>query len=313
MRSDFVAQLIIEMEANPDIIFLTGDLGFHALEPLKEKFGSRFINVGIAEANMVGVAAGLALAGKKVITYSIASFMTMRCYEQIRTDVAYHNLDVKFIGVGGGYSYGDQGVTHHTIEDIAIMRALPNVKVVCPGYSWETTEATKALLRDTGPVYLRLGKKIPPTFAVPTGPFELGKGFILRTGTENDTKKADGLLVCAGNVVHTAIEAADILSAQGISLCVISMPSIKPLDTALLIESTTNVRGVFTLEENSVIGGLGSAVAETLLASDAPKTKFHAFGLPDKFIKTVGSREFLSASIGIDAASIARTIAEILK
>ncbi len=134
MRNDFVKQLHKEMEKNPDIIFITGDLGFNALEPLQKAFPDRFINAGIAEANMIGVASGLALTGKKVIVYSIASFATMRCYEQIRTDVCYHNLDVKIVGTGGGFNYATHGVTHHTIEDTAIMNVLPNMTVLHPTY-----------------------------------------------------------------------------------------------------------------------------------------------------------------------------------
>ena len=132
------------MEQNPNIVFLTADLGFNALEGIKDKFPERFINVGIAEQHLIGMAAGLALEGKKVIAYSIASFSSMRPYEQIRTDVCYHNLDVKIIGAGGGVNYASHGITHHTLEDLAIMSVLPNMKILSPAYSWEATEATKA-------------------------------------------------------------------------------------------------------------------------------------------------------------------------
>src|SRR3990167_8527425 len=158
MRRDFVTQVLIEMERDPSIVFLTGDLGFNALEKIKERFPDRFLNVGIAEQHMVGMASGLALEGKKVIVYSIASFATMRPYEQIRDDVCYHNLDVKIVGTGGGYNYATHGTTHHTIEDFAIMRVLPHMRVLAPAYSWEAREATKTMMRAKGPFYMRLGK-----------------------------------------------------------------------------------------------------------------------------------------------------------
>lgn len=290
------------MEQDQDIILLTGDLGFRAFEPVQAKFPERFINVGIAEANMIGVAAGLALTGKKPIAYSIASFATMRCYEQIRTDVCYHDLNVKIVGVGGGYNYAHQGVTHHTVEDLAIMRVLPSMSVICPSNSWEAREATKAICHEQGPTYLRLGKSPGVDYNRPDWSFAIGKGFIIKDGT-------DILLICTGNTLTQVLEAAQKTEAAlGKSVCVISMPSVKPLDTTLLLEKAVQARGIFTIEEHSTIGGLGSAVGDALIASSLPKKIFFPFGFPDRFIKDVGSREYLLSCAGLDADSINRQI-----
>ena len=307
MRRDFVRQILVEMEANPNIIFLTADLGFNALEEIKKRFPARFINAGIAEQHMVGMAAGLALTGKKVITYSIASFATMRPYEQIRTDVCYHNLDVKIIGTGGGVNYPTHGVTHHTFEDVAIMNVLPNMKVLSPATSWEAEEGTKALVRDNGPVYMRLGKSPGINFHKPNTKFIFGRGYVIREGS-------DILLVSTGNIADIVITAAELIEQQlKKTVGVLSMPSIKPFDESLLLAYTERAEGIFTIEEHSVIGGLGSIVAATLWKHGVPKRKFHTFGFPDVFQKEVGDREYLLALIGIESKSLAREITKRMK
>lgn len=302
MRNDFVKQILVEMERDPKIILLTGDLGFRAFEPVQAKFPERFVNVGIAEANMIGVACGLALDGWKPFAYSIASFATMRCYEQIRTDVCYHGLDVKIVGVGGGFNYAHQGVTHHTVEDVAIMRVLPGMKVVCPSYGWEAREATSLLSRTPGPAYLKLGKSPATSYEKPDFRFEIGKGYVIREGQ-------DIVLMCTGNVLDVTMDAAERTAAHtGGSVCVISMPSVKPLDRELVLERAKTSRAIFTVEEHSAIGGLGSAVAEILVESDIPKKIFHAFGIPDRFIKSVGGRDYLLREAGLDAAHISEGV-----
>jgi transketolase len=307
MRRDFVKQMLIEMEQNPNIIFLTGDLGFNALEPIKEKFPDRFVNVGIAEQHMVGMAAGLALEGKKVIVYSIASFSSLRPYEQIRTDVCYHDLDVKIIGVGGGVNYATHGITHHTIEDIAIMNVLPNMKVFAPGYSWEATEVTKALMNTPGPAYVRLGLSPGVDYSKPHFKFVQGKGYVVREGK-------DILLISTGNILNIVIEKAQLLEkALGKSVCVISMPSLKPLDEELILKHAKDAEGIFTIEEHSVIGGLGSLVGVLLWKHGIPKKKFHSFGFPDQFVKDVGDRNYLLGVVGIEANALAKKVVEIMK
>ena len=307
MRRDFIAQVQIEMEQNKDIMFLTGDLGFNALEPIKEKFPKRFINVGIAESHMVGMAAGLALEGKKVIAYSIASFATMRPYEQIRTGVCYDNLDVKIVGTGGGFNYPSHGVTHHTVEDIAIMNVLPNMTVYSPAYSWEAREAAKAMLNSSGPAYIRLGKSPETDYSKPSFRFQSGKGHVIKNG-------ADIVLISTGNVLDVAMQTAFLLEEKsGLSVCVISMPSIKPFDKKLLLNKAKTAKAIFTIEEHSTIGGLGSIVSNILLHEGVAPVKFHAFGFPDTFATLVGDRDYLLRSVGIAPDLIAKKIAGIMK
>ncbi len=301
MRNDFVRQMLVEMKRNPSLYFLTADLGFNALEPIEKAFPKRFINVGISEQHMIGMAAGLALEGKKVVAYSIASFATMRPFEMIRDDVCYHDLDVTIVGVGGGFNYGAAGVTHHTIEDVAIMRALPRMRVVVPGYSWEAREATKVVMRSKGPFYLRLGKSPGAAYEKKDFSFALGKGYVVREGR-------DIVLISTGNVLDLACQTAALLERRGNTVCVISMPSVKPLDRALIRKVQKNAKGVFTIEEHSTIGGLGTAVKEVLWDSES-KVKFHAFGFPaDSFVRDVGGRDYLLEKVGLSAHAIAKKI-----
>lgn len=292
------------MERDPSIIFLTGDLGFNALEEIQERFPDRFLNVGIAEQHMVGLAAGLALEGKKVICYSIASFVTMRPYEQIRDDVCYHNLDVKIVGTGGGYNYANHGVTHHTVEDVAIMNVLPHMQVLCPGHSWEAREATRAMLRHKGPAYIRLGKS--PGISYEKGKqfsFALGKGFVVREGK-------DLILVSTGNVLDVALATAELVEKKsGLSVCVLSMPSLKPFDGKLLLKHVRKAKGIYTIEEHSTTGGLGAIVSSVLFAHGVEGKKFRAFGFPpESFTKDVGNRDYLLNQVGLEPKKLTRNI-----
>ncbi len=303
MRNDFVKQTLAEMKRDPSIYFLTADLGFKALEPIETAFPKRFLNVGISEQHMIGMAAGLALEGKKVIAYSIASFATMRPFEQIRDDLCYDDLDVRVIGIGGGYNYASHGVTHHTIEDFAIMRALPGMKVLAPGYSWEAREATRAIMQTRGLYYMRLGKNPGVAFEKPSFTFKVGKGFVIRDGR-------DVVLVSTGNVLDVAVKTAGLLQAKTRnSVAVISMPSVKPLDRALIKRYTTAAKGFFTIEEHSTTGGLGSAVGEVLWEADFPRARFRSFGLPpEKFIKAVGNRDHMLKLAGLEPRALSRSI-----
>lgn len=303
MRRDFVKQVVEEMGRDPNIFFLTGDLGFNALEPIQSRFPDRFLNVGIMEQHMVGMASGLALEGKKVIAYSIAPFAVMRPYEQIRDDVCYHNLDVKIIGAGGGYNYASHGVTHHTIEDVAITRVLPHMAVLSPGYSWEAKEATHAALLHNGPVYMRLGKSPGIAYEKPSFRFALGRGYVVRKGEAI-------VIVSTGNVLDLVQKTADLLEeALHTPVCVLSMPSLKPFDEKLLLRHARTARGVFTIEEHSTIGGLGSIVSEILFNNGLRELAFGSFGLPaDSFLKAVGDRDYLLKKVGLDPVILSRKI-----
>jgi len=306
MRNDFVKQMKIEMVRDKSIFFLTGDLGFNALEPLAEKFPKRFYNVGVAEQNLVGLAAGLALNGHKVVIYSIASFVTMRCYEQTRTDICYHNLDVKIIGTGGGFNYSDNGITHHTIEDLSIMRVLPNMKVFCPSYSWEAIESTKAMMRDKGPAYLRLGKSPGINYNKPSWSFKIGRGYAIKPGR-------DITLFLTGNISDAAFGAAKIIEKETKkSVEIISLPTVKPLDERFILNKLSKAKGVFTIEEHNIVGGLGTAIA-TIMAKSKYNIPFKIFGIPDRFIKEVGTREYLCELAGLSPISIAAEIKKVLK
>jgi len=306
MRNDFVKQVKKEMEKNEDIFFLTADLGFNALEQIRDTFPDRFINVGIAEANMIGVASGLALTGKTVIAYSIASFLSMRAFEQIRVDACYHNLNVKLFGAGGGFNYAPHGVTHHTIEDLAIMRALPNMKIFNPAYSWEATEVTHATLTCDGPTYTRLGKAPATDFSKTGWKFEIGRAYEVKNGKNI-------VILSTGNILDVAMRTAKILEKSlRKTVSVLSIPSVKPLDNKLILEKAKSAEALFTMEEHSIHGGLGGAVAELLSQANATPETFKIFGFPDRFVKDVGNRDYLLNKVNLSSDTLAETIKKLI-
>jgi transketolase len=307
MRTAFIETLVAEAANDPSLFLLNGDLGYSVLEAFAEKFPERYINVGVAEQNMIGVAAGLAMAGKNVFVYSIANFATLRCIEQIRNDVCYHNANVTVVGVGGGLSYGTQGYTHHAVEDIAVTRALPNIAVLCPGDPAETHWATRALARRKGPGYLRLGKAgEPKVHAVPVEGLEIGKALRLKDGSAVT-------LISTGNMLETAMQAARLLEKDGISAGVISMPSVKPLDAEFLRAEAAKTRLIGVLEEHVRHGGLAEAVALHLTETPRPITRMLSFCVNDTIASgLVGSQQQLRKLMEIDAASVARRVAQAL-
>src|SRR5205809_1946830 len=209
MRDSFTARLEQLAAADPRIFLITGDLGFGVLDSFEKKFPRQFLNAGVAEQNLTGVATGLALEGRIVFTYSIANFPTLRCLEQVRNDVCYHEANVKIVSIGGGFSYGALGISHHATEDLAIFRALPNMAVVAPCDLWEVKEATRALVETTGPALLRIDKSAAASIVRPGERFQLGRARQLRDG-------ADITLVAAGGIMEEALTAADLLAARGI-------------------------------------------------------------------------------------------------
>lgn len=257
MRTAFIETLCELAEQDERIWLLTGDLGYSVLERFAARFPDRFVNVGVAEQNMTGVAAGLALYGKIVFTYSIANFPTMRCLEQIRNDVCYHNLNVKIVAVGGGLAYGSAGYTHHAVEDLAVMRAMPNMTVLAPGDPVETRLATRAIVDWPGPCYLRLGKAGEPVVHRGEPAFTIGRAIPVHNGREVT-------VITTGGVLHAAVQAAEMLRAEGIHTGVLSIPTVKPLDEAAIRAVAQTSRALVVVEEHSMIGGLGAAVAEVL-------------------------------------------------
>ena len=305
MRTAFLQTLLDLAGEDERINLVVGELGFGVVEPFAERFPKRFLNAGVAEQNMTGVASGMALSGKVVFTYSIANFPTLRCLEQIRNDVCYHKASVKIVAVGGGFAYGSLGMTHHATEDLAIMRALPEMVVVAPGDPAEAAEATRAVASHPGPCYLRLGRAGEPTVHQAGIEFQLGKAITVRNGS-------DLTLISTGGLLEIALDVAERLMEDGIQTRVLSMHTIKPLDTEAVLAAARETQAIVTLEEHSVIGGLGGAVAEVLAESGELRVPFKRLGLPSEFCSTVGSQEYLRAAYGLSGDGILKSLKTLL-
>ncbi len=300
MREAFIRTLSAIAESRPDLMLITGDLGFGVLNDWISRFPRQFLNAGIAEQNMTGLAAGMALEGRTVFTYSLGGFPTVRCLEQIRNDVCYHHANVKIVTVGGGMSYGPVGFSHHATEDLAIMRSLPNMVVLAPGDVWETEEATRALIRMPGPAYLRLDKSAAAPTSIPGERFHVGRIRMIRQGW-------DVTLAATGGILGEALFAADLLAARGVTCRVLSVHTVKPLDGEALKSAARETGGIVTIEEHALDGGMGGAVAETLLDAGAAPGFFLRFGLRT-FSSIVGSQSYLRKVYGLDAGAIASAV-----
>jgi len=306
MRNTFVRTLTEIGKKDKNVILLTGDLGFNALEPFSDACPLQYLNVGIAEQNMVGVAAGLAMSGKRVFCYSIIPFVTFRCCEHVRDDLAYHNLPVTMVGVGSGYAYGILGSTHHSLEDVAVLRSFPNMTVICPGDPLEVEAAMNALANYNGPCYLRLGKAGEPNIHKgKLEDFEIGKSITIRDGS-------DVTIVATGSMLQTAAEAADLLEKEGTSVRLVSMHTLKPLDEEVIGKASKETGLIVTLEEHSHIGGLSSAVAQVLSkeSSHAPHLTIAA---PDVFANDVGSQKYFREKDGLTPEGVLEKILTTLK
>ena len=305
MKTTFFETLVSLAEHDPAITLVVGDLGFNAVEPFATRFPDRFLNVGVAEQNLAGIAAGLALSGRTVFTYSIANFPTLRPLEQIRNDICYHGANVKTVAVGGGYAYGALGSTHHATEDLAVMRVLPKMVVVAPGDLVETRAATRAVAAHEGPCYVRLGRAGERSVHPPEIEFELGRAIRVRDGD-------DLTLVSTGAMLSVAMTVAETLADQGVTTRVLSMHTIKPIDTEAVRTAARETPVVVTLEEHSVIGGLGGAVAEVIAESEDATARFKRLGLPPDFCTEVGSQSYLLERCGLSTAGILKTIRPLL-
>jgi len=301
MRKVFFQTLQEIVKKDSSIFLLTGDLGVKFFYDLRNIDPKRFINVGVAEANMIDIAAGLAMSGKNVYCYSIIPFLVMRTFEQIRIDLCYNNLNVKLLGAGGGLVYGVEGITHHAIEDIAIMRSLPNMTVVAPGDAREAEALAKASVYHQGPLYIRFGRDSDPVIHGKEFEFEIGKGIIVKEG-KNICLIATGTMLCLAKI------ASDILEKQGLNVTLISLHTIKPIDTELIKNCAKNYKAIFTLEEHNIIGGLGSAVAEVISEIKYGKL-FKRIGIPDKYsFPNIGGPDYLREKFGLTPEIIAQTI-----
>jgi transketolase len=308
VRTAFIEELTRLARLDERITLVVGDLGFGVVMKFAEEMPRQFVNAGVAEQHMTGLAAGLAMSGRIAFTYSIANFPVLRCLEQIRNDVCYHKTNVKIVAVGGGMAYGSLGMTHHATEDLAVMRAMPNMVVVAPNDPVEARLATRAVIEHDGPCYLRLGRQgEPPVYATEPA-WSLGRALTVREG-------GDATLVVGGGLLANALAAAAILARDSAIECrVISLHTLKPFDHDAIVTAARETGAIFTVEEHSIIGGVGSAVAESILESDVRPRLFRRIGLPgETFSSTVGDQEYLRRIFGLDDAGIARTVAEMLR
>ncbi|MBF0613208.1 MAG: transketolase [Magnetococcales bacterium] len=306
MRDAFVKRLTLLAAANPRVFLMTGDLGFGVLTDFAEKFPSQFLNVGVAEQNMIGVATGLALEGRIVFAYSIGNFSTLRCLEQIRNDACYHDANVKVVCVGGGFSYGALGMSHHATEDIGILRVLPGITVSVPGDVWEAAEATASLAATPGVGYLRLDKSHASGIDNSQETFQLGKIRTVRQGR-------DITLACCGGILGVVMAAAQELEKDGITCRVLSVHTIKPMDQETICQAAVETGGIVTVEEHTVDGGLGGVVAETCLENGCIPKKFARMGLKNTFAAVVGSQEYLRQRYELDSAAIVTRVRVLLQ
>ena len=303
MRQAFVETIIDLARENKNLFLLTGDLGFSIFEDFKKEFPKRFFDIGVAEQNMIGVAAGLALSNKIVFVYSIIPFATMRCLEQIRNDLCMHNLDVRIVGMGAGLHYGTAGSTHYAIEDISIMRSLPNMTIISPATPNDTKNAFRATISHKGPVYIRLGKSYGVVKSENEDSFSIGKAILVEKGS-------DITIIAIGGILYNAKKCTDILKNNDISIRLINMHTVKPIDKDIILKASEETKAIFTIEEHSVIGGLGSTVAE-VLAEAKNRIPFRRFGLPDSYPKSFGDRNYLLDKNGLSAEKVANDILKI--
>lgn len=304
MRNAFAKQITELAQKDERVVVLAGDIGNRLFDNLKAKCPGRFLNCGVAEANMISVAAGMAISGLRPFCYTITPFVTYRCMEQIRVDVCYHHVPVVMVGTGSGLSYASLGPTHHSCEEMGMLRLLPNLAVVAPADEMEVRGVLKAAVNYPHPVYIRIGKKGEPVLHKIEPSFAIGKAIPMREGT-------DVCLLSCGTVLDVAMAAADQLGARGISAKVVSFHTVKPLDDALLAEAFAKFKVVATIEEHSVLGGLGGSVAEW--AADAcGKARLLRFGTRDEFLHETCEQDEARAYFGITADTICQRVQKAL-
>ena len=300
MRDAFSSDLFKLAKKNKNVMLLTADLGFGVFDKFASSFPKQYINVGVAEQNMIGIATGLGLEGKKVFAYSIGNFSTMRCLEQIRNDAAYHDIDLTIVCSGGGFTYGSLGMSHHATEDIAVMRSMPNIKVIAPANAWESSCATKLLGKSRGISYLRIEKGGIKDYPLKGSKFRIGKSIYYKKGS-------DVSIISTGGIIEEAIKASKILEKENISCSIISMHTIKPIDKKVIISEARKTKKIITIEEHNAHGGLGGAVAE-VLAKENIDCKFDTVSIKDKFSAIVGDQNYLRKIYKIDSKSISNKV-----
>ena len=285
MRFIFVEELIKYAKKNKNLYLVTSDLGYRAFEGFKKIYPERFINVGISENNMIGVAAGLALTGKKVFVYSILPFLVFRSLEQIRNNICHNNLDVTLVGAGGGFSYGPQGISHNTSEDLSIIRSLPNINIFSPGSRLETKLVMKIIFKNNTPSFIRLGKCPIKDFYKNNNKLKMGNGLVV-------TKGNDLTIFTTGNIIDNIFDAICKIKNLGFSVKLISLPILKPINNQFIL-SNINTKKVLTIEENAFPGVLNSVISCIFIKSKIKNIQFKSITLEDKPHNLIGSQEYL--------------------
>lgn len=306
MRDKFIHELTEIAKVDKNVILITGDLGFGVLNNFVKEFPAQFINAGVAEQNMTGIATGMALEGKIVFTYSICNFPTLRCLEQIRNDACYHQANVKIVAIGGGFSYGPLGISHHATEDLSIMRALPNITIVAPGDIVEVADATRAVYNTSGTCYLRIGRGRGKRIHEGDINFKVGKAIQLFNGD-------DIALISTGGILDNSFKARERLNNMGMSVGLYSMHTIKPFDRKIVEDIARRVKLIMTIEEHTIIGGLGGAVSEILAQIPQPRARLQMIGLPGCFSSVVGDQEYLRKVYGMSVEGIVEKVKETFK
>ncbi|SHI81658.1 transketolase [Dethiosulfatibacter aminovorans DSM 17477] len=305
MRDRFIKTLVEIAKRDKNVYLVTGEVGFGVLRPFWEQFPDRLINAGIAEQNLTSLAAGMALEGKIVFTYSIGNFPTMRCLEQIRNDCAYHKANVKIVSVGGGLAYGSLGVSHHATEDLAIMRALPHVTVMAPGDLTEVEYVTRAIYGHEGTCYMRIGRGHDKQLHDSIDDFKIGKAIKIKDGEKT-------AIFSTGAIFDEALEACRILEYHGVNPSLYTFPTVKPIDRETIEACACNCDWIVTLEEHNIIGGFGGAVSEVLAEMGGVRAKLMKIGLNDEYSSVVGNHKYLREAYGLSAEKIAQRIEGVL-
>ncbi|MGH7075563.1 MAG: transketolase family protein [Stellaceae bacterium] len=302
MRNAFADELTKLAAADPSVVLFSGDIGNRMFEDFKAAAPGRFFNCGVAEANMVGMAAGLAMNGLRPVVYTITPFLTYRVIEQIRVDLCYHHVPVVLVGTGSGLRYASLGATHHSLEEMAMLRTLPGMTVLAPADAGELRACLDDALKLDGPVYMRIGKKGEPNLHAARPVSAIGHTFQLRAGP-------DLCLLGTGVMTAAAIEAADLLAGHGIGASVYSMPTIKPLDGDFLAEVFATYPLVVSVEEHGLIGGFGAAIAEWMADRlEPPRARLLRCGTADRFMHEAGEMEHAHTYFGISSHQIAARI-----
>jgi transketolase len=304
MRKEFFDTLLQLARSEARIFLVVGDVGYSFVESFIKEFPGRYLNVGVAEQNMIGVSTGLSLCGKVAFCYSIGNFPTLRCLEQVRNDVCYHSANVKIVSTGGGLGYAALGMTHQVTEDLAVMRALPNMTVIAPGDGVESALAARAIVDRQGPCYVRLTRENYPRVHKNAPAFEIGKAITIRTGS-------DVTLISTGGMLNTAVQVAELLEKEAISTRVLSMHTIKPLDSDAVSIAAQETKTIVSIEEHGSIGGLGSAISEVLAEMDGQKARFLKISIEDPFCKVIGSQEYLRKKHGLTVEAIHKRTREL--